>query len=69
MIDLVNRTLTLDHGPQDITGFVVWWATPWGIMTDLGEAITRCVANDVDPNEVIRALPMAVTESTYEVMR
>jgi hypothetical protein len=69
MIDLINKTVTLQGEGQSILKFDVWFATPWGMMTNLDDAISRCVANDMDPNEIIRALPVAVTETTYEVMK
>lgn len=69
MIDLIARTIKLDKGEGPIIMFVVWWATPFGLMPTLDEAINRCMASDMDPNEVIRALPVAVTESTYEVLK
>jgi hypothetical protein len=70
MINLVNRTIEIKPGVvEKIIGFQVWWATPFGLVADLDEAITRCVANDIDPNTCIQAMPAAVTDSTYEIAR
>ncbi len=69
MIDLVAKTVTLKGRPIPITRFEVWIVTPWGIMTNLDDAITRCAANDMDPNEVLRHIPVAVAGDTYEILR
>lgn len=69
MIDLVARTVTLTEGAKAITSFAVWFITPFGLITNLDEAITRCAANDMDPNEVLHAIPVAVTDETYEVLK
>ncbi len=69
MIDLVNKTITLGSSPKPITGFAVWFATPWGLITNLDEAVTRCSANDVDPDMNIHALPVALTADSYEVLK
>jgi len=69
MIDLVAKTVTLTGRPIPITAFVVWIVTPWGIMTNLDEAVNRCAANDMDPNEVLRHIPVAVAGDTYEMLK
>lgn len=69
MIDLVAKTVTLTGRPIPITSFAVWFVTPWGIMTNLDDVVNRCAANDMDPNEVIRCIPVAVAGDTYEMLR
>jgi hypothetical protein len=69
MIDLVNKTVTLTGRAIPITSFAVWHVTPWGIMTNLEEAVNRCLADDMNPNEVIRSISVAVAGDTYEMMR
>lgn len=69
MIDLIAKTVTLGGSPKGITSFVVWFVTPYGIMTNLDEAVSRCVANDMDPNEVLRSISVAVAGETYEVLK
>lgn len=69
MIDLINKTITLGSSPKGIINFLVWWATPWGLVTTLDEAINLCVANDADPNKSLSAIPVACTGETYEVLK
>ncbi len=69
MIDLVAKTVTLTGRAIPITSFQVWIVSPWGMMTNLDEAINRCVANDMDPNEVLRHIPVAVAGDTYEMLK
>lgn len=68
MIDLIARTIKLDN-IELILAFKVWWATPWGLVTTLHEATNLCVANDADPNKSISAVPVAVSDKTYEVLK
>ena len=70
MIDLVGKTIDiLPKGKQNITSFQVWFATPFGLVCSLDEAISHCVANDIDPNMNLHALPVALTEDSYEVLK
>lgn len=68
MIDLVARTIEIQAGKvEKIVRFDVWWVTPFGLIGDLDDAITRCIANDLNPNQCIKGVPVAVTDSSYEV--
>jgi len=69
MIDLVAKTVILLGDAKPIVSFAVWFVTPWGIIPNLDDSIARCVANDMDPNEVLHAIPIAVTDETYEVLK
>lgn len=57
-----------EGGAKPIIKFEVWWVTPFGITPDLDYAIAACKSRELDPNGNLIAVPVAVTEETYEVV-
>lgn len=56
-------------GPRNepIKQWVTWFQTPLGLCESIDQAIQVCQQNDLLPNKCIIPVPVAQTETTYEV--
>jgi hypothetical protein len=69
MFDLSEKTLTFDNKPLNIVKWQVWFATPFGLIETLDQAIARCRENDMEPNAIVSPVPVAIDEAgRYEII-
>lgn len=61
-----NKILRGDRTDERITKWEVWFHTPWGLCEKLYEAVEACKKADLDPEQAIVPMCIAVGPSTYE---
>ena len=63
---------TLSNGnlqePEGILRLEVWFLTPKGVIKEWSDVQTWCTENDMDINLVVKPVPVAISENSYEVM-
>lgn len=52
---------------EPILEWRVWFRTPWGLAETLEEAKAVCKAREVDPDQAIIPIPVAMSQSMTEV--
>ena len=67
MIDLSRQKLILGDIEEKIKEYSVWWKTPSGLFKTVFEALKNAEDNGV-PAIAIYPVPVAISNSTYEVM-
>lgn len=68
MFDTARKTITLRGKTEPVVTFQVWFTTPFGLMEDIDEAAKRCAAANLEPALNVRPVPVAVSETLYEVI-
>jgi len=69
MFNLTERTLIFGGKTLPIVKWEVWFMTPFGLIADLQEANQRCIDNDMNPNQVVSPVPVALdSDERYEVI-
>lgn len=51
---------------KKIKSWSVWFQTPFGLFTNLEEAVIKVQNHEMDPDLAIIPLPVALTEDSYE---
>jgi hypothetical protein len=69
MFDITQKELDLQGKKEPITSFQVWFQTPFGLYEELEEAIKKCEDTDLHPLTCVVPVPVAVSETLYEVLR
>jgi hypothetical protein len=68
MIQKVDKTVTLQGKTEPILRFEVWFQTPFGLFTDLDEALRRVAGSgDLDPEMNVVPVSVAVCDTLYEL--
>ena len=69
MIDIKNQTITQGGRTEGIIRFDTWWLHPFkGLFEHLGEAVQTLEETDFEPEEVLRPVTVAVSNSFKEPM-
>ena len=71
MVSLEEGIIRLGHKVYEIDRYEVWFSTPRGLSSNIGDAIDVCKVMDVNPEINIKALPVAVAkdvENVYEII-
>lgn len=69
MIDFETKTMILHNQREDIKTFEVWFRTPFGLHTNLDQALKCLEGRDMEPQLTIVAVPVAISDSgKYEEM-
>lgn len=67
MIDIKNGTLTQGGRTEGITRFETYWVHPFkGLFEHLAEAVAACEGMDFEPEEVLRPVTVAISNSFKE---
>ena len=66
MICLKDEYLTLGTVQEKVTSWEVWFHTPWGLSRTLEHAVKACESQEIDPEQAIVPVPVAVGQTTYE---
>lgn len=67
MINLKDKTLTLNGETQNIKKFEVWWVGVDGLHTTLDEALADCLKNEV-PDNMLKPVSVVIgVHGHYEV--
>lgn len=69
MFDITQKELNLQGKREPITHFDVWFQTPFGLYETVEEAIKKCEDTDLLPLTCVVPVPVAVSETLYEVLR
>lgn len=68
MISLKENQITLGDKSEPILRFEVWFQSPFGLLTDRVGAIEQVAAHDLEPDQVLIPVSVAVSETLYEVV-
>jgi hypothetical protein len=66
MILFVENKIRLGEKIENILRWEVWFHTPWGLCTTLEHAITTCQIGEIDPEQAIIPITVAVSDTMYE---
>lgn len=66
MILIDSGQIVLGGTEHRIDKWEVWFHTPWGLCQSAGEAIEACKRAEIDPDQAIIPVPVAVGQSIYE---
>ncbi len=67
MINLKDGTIVLGDKIEQIKRYEVWFQTPTGLVVERQEAVQLVTQNEW-PEHVVRAVPVAISDTLYEVM-
>ena len=67
MISKTQKTVTISGKTERILRFEVWFQSPFGLYSDLDEAVMRVAAADMDIELAIVPVSVAVCETIHEV--
>lgn len=66
MIDVIGQRIVQGDIDERIIKWVVWFRTPYGLSRSLPDAVALCKDGSLDPTMAITAIPVAISDSTYE---
>jgi hypothetical protein len=68
MFDPTAGTISINGKEEKIERLEVWWQTPFGLITDLQDAVKRLQQDDFPVQGCLKPVSVAITASTYEVV-
>lgn len=69
MFNLGKGTLSGNGWERPIAHWEVWFQTPKGLCETLDEAVEVCKSLDMEPDAIIRPVPVAITaHGNYEII-
>jgi hypothetical protein len=69
MYNLQDEMITIGNQTEPILKYEVWWQIPFrGLTEDRVVAIKELEAMDLDPNQCLVPVPVAISESLYEII-
>jgi hypothetical protein len=67
MIDLIHNRVVRGDIDEPITRWTVYFKTPFGYVENISELLKVMEENQLDSNMASYPVPVAVTQTTYEV--
>lgn len=63
MISYTQQQIIINGKARGITAYTVWFRTAFGLHANISDAIQACQSRNIDPEEHITAVPVALANS------
>lgn len=68
MFNREKKAVVIQGKTEPVLKFEVWFQTPMGLFDAYEDAVKRLIADDMDINQCMKPVAVAISSSSYEVI-